>query len=70
MQLFPDCKYKLTESEFSIGEERFTWSGLTPVTPGYTEVYSWHAIQGSESFVQFTKGQIWEVKKVLLFNPL
>lgn len=64
--LYPDCKYKLTEAEFSIGSERFQWSGSTPVDPGYTSVYSWHAVQGLEVPVAFEKGQEWEVMQLKL----
>lgn len=64
LQLFPDCKYQSTEVSILIGNEEFTWSGSTPDSPGYTQVYTWHAIQGDESPKQFEKGQVWEVSQV------
>ena len=65
-QLLPDCKYKTTEVGVSIGSEKFTWSGCTPVTPGYTEVYSWHAIQCEDSPKEFEMGQVWEICQVYI----
>lgn len=64
LQLLPDCKYKSTEAMFSVGREEFTWSGSTSDSPGYTEVYTWHAIQGDESPKAFEKGQVWEINQV------
>ena len=69
-QLFPECKYKLTEVEFSVGSERFQWSGTTPTSPGYTAVYTWHEVRGLEAPVEFKKGQIWEVVQVRRFYSL
>ena len=64
LQLSPDCKYKATQVDFVLGREQFSWSGLTPVSPGYTEVYSWHAIESAESAARFEKGQSWDVHQV------
>ncbi len=64
-QLSPDCKYKQTQVDFALGREAFSWSGLTPVSPGYTAIYSWHAIESSESTVKFEKGQRLEVAQVI-----
>lgn len=49
-----------------VGEEKFNWSGSTLESPGYTSIYTWHALQDDESpgAVQFEKGQIWEVEQV------
>lgn len=70
-QLYPECRFKLTEAEFSIGSEQFHWSGSTPVSPGYTCVYTWHEVQGIECPVQFERGQVWDVAQVtaLLYDP-
>ena len=65
LQLLPDCKYKSTEVRFLIGSEEFTWSGCTSDSPGYTEVYTWHAIQGDETPKVFETSQVWEVHQVL-----
>lgn len=64
MQLLPDCKYKSTEASILIGNEEFTWCGCTSDSPGYTEVYTWHAIETDDSPRQFEKGQVWEVHEV------
>ncbi|XP_064393121.1 DNA topoisomerase 3-beta-1-like [Halichondria panicea] len=64
--LSPDCKYKQTQVDFALGREAFSWSGLTPVSPGYTAIYSWHAIESSESTVKFEKGQCLEVAQLKL----
>ena len=70
MQLLPDCKYKSTEARFLVGREEFTWSGSTSDSPGYTEVYTWHAVQGDASPKVFEKGQVWEVNQVQPDNYL
>ena len=64
LQLSPDCKFKATQVDFVLGREQFGWSGLTPVSPGYTEVYSWHAVESAESAARFEKGQSWDVDQV------
>ena len=70
LQLFPDCKYKSTEVKFLIGSEEFTWSGSTSDSPGYTQVYTWHAIQGDESPKLFETNQVWDVHQVQLLYLL
>ena len=60
----PECKYKLVEMDFDLGGEEFHWSGSTPVSPGYTAVYTWHAVAGTEAPVQFEKDQVWNVEQV------
>ena len=63
-QLSADCKYKSTDAVLLVGSEEFTWSGSTPDSPGYTAIYTWHAIQRDESPAQFEKGQVWEIHQV------
>ena len=65
-QLLPECKYKKTTVDLTVGEEKFKWSGSTLVSAGYTSVYTWHALEDDESAgtVRFEKGQVWEVEQV------
>ena len=34
------------------------------MTPGYTAIYDWHAIESAESATRFEKGQTWDVTQV------
>ena len=55
----------MTVVDFVIGEERFEWSGSTLVSPGYTAVYTWQALQSDDTpTVSFEKGQVWSVEQV------
>lgn len=47
-----------------MGEEEFVWSGSTVLSPGYTAVYEWHAIEGEQVPVECVKGQTWDVEQV------
>lgn len=40
------------------------WSGSTPDSPGYTEVYTWHAVQTNNSPKHLEKDQVWDVCEV------
>ncbi|KAL5466676.1 hypothetical protein EMCRGX_G030820 [Ephydatia muelleri] len=64
--LYPDCKYKVVEVQLSLGSESFQWSGVTPVTPGFTEVYPWQAIHGTETDINWMKGQQLDILEVQL----
>ncbi|CAI7993512.1 DNA topoisomerase 3-beta-1 [Geodia barretti] len=64
--LMPECKYKLTEVEISIGSEVFHWSGTTPTSPGFTAVYPWQEVHGMETSVEWNKDQHWNVDQMKL----
>lgn len=63
-QLYPDCKYKVMEVQLSLGRESFQWSGITPVSPGFTEVYPWQAVHGTEAKISWMEGQQLDIVEV------
>lgn len=52
------------EVQLSLGRETFQWSGVTPVSPGFTEVYTWQAIHGTETHISWEKGQSLDIMEV------
>ena len=68
--LYPECKYRQTDVEFSIGNESFFWSGSKVISPGFTAIATWQAIAGLESKINLVHGQSWDVEELKLTDHM
>ena len=61
-----NCKYQSTTVNFSIGEEKFSFSGKKLIEPGFTAVMTWQALTSEESMPNLQKGDTLPIKEVCL----
>ena len=61
-----NCKYQSTTVNFSIGDEKFSFSGKKLIEPGFTAVMTWQALTSEESMPNLQKGDTLPIKEVYL----
>ena len=61
-----NCKYQSTTVNFSIGDEKFSFSGKKLIEPGFTAVMTWQALTSEESMPNLQKGDTLPIKEVCL----
>lgn len=61
-----DCKYMQTTVNFGIGQERFSFSGKTVTSPGFTSVMLWQAVSNDERMPPCQKDDTYEITEVKL----
>ena len=59
-----NCKYQSTTVNFSIGDEKFSFSGKKLIEPGFTAVMTWQALTSEESMPNLQKGDTLPIKEV------
>ncbi len=65
-QVSPDCKYLQTTVSFEVGQETFTCTGKTLLSPGFTSVMTWQAIPSDESLPACSAGDECSINEVRL----
>ncbi|CAI9157407.1 unnamed protein product [Rangifer tarandus platyrhynchus] len=63
-----DCKYLQSSVSFRIGPERFTCTGKTVISPGFTEIMPWQSVPLEESLPTCQKGDTLAVAEVKLLE--
>ncbi|XP_016287993.2 DNA topoisomerase 3-beta-1 isoform X3 [Monodelphis domestica] len=63
-----DCKYLQNTISFQIGPERFTCSGKTLLSPGFTEIMPWQSIPPEESLPTCQKGDTFPLSEVKMLE--
>merc|ERR1719323_2882104 len=61
-----NCKYQSTTVNFSIGDEKFSFSGKKLIEPGFTAVMTWQALTSEESMPHLQKGDTLPIKEAKL----
>ncbi|KAK7933693.1 hypothetical protein WMY93_004589 [Mugilogobius chulae] len=61
-----DCKYLQTTISFNIGPEKFSCSGKTLISAGYTSVMPWQAIPLEEALPVCDRGDVFSVDEIRL----
>ncbi|XP_013414482.1 DNA topoisomerase 3-beta-1 [Lingula anatina] len=62
----PDCRYLQTTAYFEVGAEKFTCTGKTLLSAGFTAVMTWQAITGDENMPNFQVDQTCSIEEVRL----
>ncbi|ONK66372.1 uncharacterized protein A4U43_C06F7080 [Asparagus officinalis] len=65
----PDCKYRRTNVEFTVGGEVFRYVGQHVITKGFTSILPWLAVS-EKNLPQFTKGERINIAKVELYEMM
>ncbi|XP_027703283.1 DNA topoisomerase 3-beta-1 [Vombatus ursinus] len=63
-----DCKYLQNTISFQIGPERFTCSGKTLISQGFTEIMPWQSIPPEESLPSCQKGDAFVLGEVKMLE--
>nr|XP_048308371.1 DNA topoisomerase 3-beta-1 isoform X4 [Myodes glareolus] len=63
-----DCKYLQSTISFRIGPEKFTCSGKTVISPGFTEIMPWQSVPLEESLPTCQKGDTFTVGEVKMLE--
>nr|XP_014337517.1 PREDICTED: DNA topoisomerase 3-beta-1 [Bos mutus] len=63
-----DCRYLQSSVSFRIGPERFTCTGKTVISPGFTEIMPWQSVPLEESLPTCQKGDTLAVAEVKLLE--
>ncbi|KAF6715652.1 DNA topoisomerase 3-beta-1 [Oryzias melastigma] len=61
-----DCRYLQTTIEFSIGTERFSCGGKTPISAGYTALMPWQGVPLEEALPTCQPGDAFTVDEIRL----
>ncbi|NIG60281.1 DNA topoisomerase 3-beta-1 [Pontoporia blainvillei] len=63
-----DCKYLQSTISFRIGPERFTCTGKTVISPGFTEIMPWQSVPLEESLPTCQRGDTFAVAEVKMLE--
>uniref|UniRef100_A0A8D1UED5 DNA topoisomerase n=1 Tax=Sus scrofa TaxID=9823 RepID=A0A8D1UED5_PIG len=63
-----DCRYLQSTISFRIGPERFTCTGKTVISPGFTEIMPWQSVPLEESLPTCQKGDTFAVGEVKMLE--
>ncbi|XP_067556127.1 DNA topoisomerase 3-beta-1 isoform X1 [Pseudorca crassidens] len=63
-----DCKYLQSTISFRIGPERFTCTGKTVISPGFTEIMPWQSVPLEENLPTCQRGDTFAVAEVKMLE--
>ncbi|XP_028904879.1 DNA topoisomerase 3-beta-1 [Ornithorhynchus anatinus] len=66
--LAPDCRFLQTTISFSLGPERFTCTGKTVLSAGFTEIMPWQSVPPEDSLPPCERGDVATVGEVKLLE--
>ena len=70
IQVSPDCKYLQTTLSFEVGKEKFSCTGKTLISAGFTQAVTWQALANDETLPDVSNGDMCRVDEVRLVSLL